>query len=180
MQFAAGEHHPTWGRRSAGRQRARRGIKKREARRKRVGGGSATSSNRDLQIDDHLDSAPGSNGSLLAAGSTVELNPSSSSYPPTLTSLCGTTSPTQAPSYRDYTTDYTRGVKKRCVLEDQEELTPMVVEDKEKAIEVHIQPELRGRPGTEVLRLSTEEYFRRLQQREIRSTRTIAILTDRI
>lgn len=47
-----------------------------------------------------------------------------------------------------------------------EEELPIVVVDKQRSLEVHLSPELQGIKGAEVLRLSTEEYFSRIQQQE--------------
>ena len=48
---------------------------------------------------------------------------------------------------------------------DRDEL-PMIVVDEQRSLEVHISPKLERTKGAEVLRLSTHEYFRRVEEQK--------------
>ena len=62
---------------------------------------------------------------------------------------------------------------------DRDEL-PMIVVDEQRSLEVHISPELERTKGAEVLRLSTHEYFRRVEEQKKRSKVGILCLRDKI
>ena len=61
-----------------------------------------------------------------------------------------------------------------------EEEFPMIVEDQKHSIEVHLSPDLDNFRGSEVLKLSTEEYFRRLQERERWKNLAIKCLRNKV
>lgn len=61
----------------------------------------------------------------------------------------------------------------------QEEF-PMIVEDERRGIEVHLHPGLKEFRGAEVLKLSTKEYFRRVQRRENKKNLVITSLRNTV
>lgn len=67
-----------------------------------------------------------------------------------------------------------------CVWKATEEEFPMIVESRRHCIQVHLSPSLGNFGGSEVLRLSTEEYFRRIQERERRKNLTIKCLRNKV
>ena len=66
-----------------------------------------------------------------------------------------------------------------CVWKESEEF-PMIVEDQRHCIQVHLSPHSEKFQGLEVLKLSTKEYFRRIQQRESRKDLAIKCLRNKV
>lgn len=64
-----------------------------------------------------------------------------------------------------------------CVWKATEEEFPMIGESGRHCIQVHLSPNFGG---SEVLRLSTEEYFRRIQERERQKILTIKCLQNKV
>ena len=68
-----------------------------------------------------------------------------------------------------------------CVWKATEEEFPMIVEDRRRSIEVHLSPHLEENfRGSGVLKLSTEEYFRRIQERESKKNLAIKCLRNKV
>ena len=65
-----------------------------------------------------------------------------------------------------------------CVWKATEEEFPMIVEDRSRSIQVHLSPDLDYFQGSDVLKLSTKEYFRRIQQRESQKNLAIKCLRE--
>ena len=62
-----------------------------------------------------------------------------------------------------------------------EDITPLIVVDKKRKLEVYISdPDYQRLPGSEVLKLSTQEYFRRLHEHEKRTSDTMKCLRDKV
>lgn len=57
---------------------------------------------------------------------------------------------------------------------------PIIVEDQRRSIQVHLIPHSETFRGLEVLKLSTKEYFRRIQQRESRKDLAIKCLRNKV
>lgn len=67
------------------------------------------------------------------------------------------------------------------LMDQNEDITPLIVVDKERRLEVHISdPDYKCLPGSEVLKLSTQEYFRRLHEREKRTSDTMKCLRNKV
>ena len=67
-----------------------------------------------------------------------------------------------------------------CVWKATEEEFPMIVEDRSRSIQVHLSPDLDYFRGSDVLKLSTKEYFRRIQQRESQKNLAIKCLRNKV
>ena len=65
--------------------------------------------------------------------------------------------------------------------QSERDAMPVIVVDKKRKLEVHItDPEYQCLPGSEVLKLSTQEYLRRLYERETKSGVAMKCMRDRI
>lgn len=65
-------------------------------------------------------------------------------------------------------------------MEDDHEL-PVVVLDKKRKLDIHISdPAYRRLPGAEVLKLSTEEYFSRVDEHKRKNALTLKSLRDKV
>ena len=67
-----------------------------------------------------------------------------------------------------------------CVWKATEEEFPMIVEDRRRSVQVHLSPHLENFRRSEVLKLSTEEYFRRIQERESQKNLAIKCLQNKV
>ena len=66
------------------------------------------------------------------------------------------------------------------IKEATEEEPPMIAVDQARCLEVHLSTDIKHQRGSQVLKLGTEEYFRRLLAKEEKTKLTIKCLCNRI
>ena len=161
------------GRRSLKRRRERRALKKLEARKKKKAERDRTKIC--FAVSDATDEP----------GSTAILARECDNSIADRQSYLHESSPLPTPSSNDPLSWSTSLPRKRIKHDerpdfyDRDEL-PMIVVDEQRSLEVHISPELERTKGAEVLRLSTHEYFRRVEEQKKRSKVGILCLRDKI
>ena len=163
--------------RSSKRQRERRAFKKRQARRKKRDECNSTPA---VNLAASTDDLSPSISVPVSAGTDSRPSPSRNSPASSSGSLSPEIGYTRGESSPPVKKQKTSGDTMEGLREELLRGNPLILLDEKRSLEVHIQPELQRRSGSEVLRLSTEEYFRRLHRREMKSTHAIACLTNRV